>query len=116
MLGQRPGHIGAALKQGMQRLSIELAHIQPGKLFHSAYIEYSYRSLRAEVPNRQVFTVLGEVRRMAEDWCHRRNHHPYPGCTHSLCNGTIAIRLCFRMTRKNEDASPRIAPESFDHE
>ena len=42
---------------------------------NNAYIERFNRTFRTEVLDRYVFTTLGEIRRMAEDWRHRYNHH-----------------------------------------
>ncbi len=74
-LDNGPEFISAALKQWAQQHDIELVHIQPGKPTQNAYIERFNRTFRTEVLDRYVFTTIGEVRRMAEDWRHRYNHH-----------------------------------------
>ena len=74
-LDNGPEFISAALKQWAQQHGIELVHIQPGKPTQNAYIERFNRTFRTEVLDRYVFTTLNEVRRMAEDWRHRYNHH-----------------------------------------
>lgn len=58
-----------------KRHSVDLVHIQPGKPTQNAYIERFNRTFRTEVRDRFVFITLDEVRRMAEDWRHRYNHH-----------------------------------------
>lgn len=74
-LDNGPEFISAALKQWAQHLGVELLHIQPGKPTQNAYIERFNRTFRTEVLDRYVFTTLTEVRRMADDWRHRYNHH-----------------------------------------
>lgn len=73
-LDNGPEFISAALKQWAQQQDIELARIQPGKPTQNAYIERFNRTFRTEMLDRYVFTTLGEVRRMTEDWRHRYNH------------------------------------------
>ena len=74
-LDNGPEFISAALKDWAARHAVELIHIQPGKPTQNAYIERFNRTFRTEVLDRYVFTSLPEVRRMAEDWRHRYNHH-----------------------------------------
>lgn len=74
-LDNGPEFISAALKQWAQQHRVQLLHIQPGKPTQNAYIERFNRTFRTEVLDRYVFTSLNEVRRMAEDWRHRYNHH-----------------------------------------
>jgi len=74
-LDNGPEFISAALKQWAQTQGVELVHIQPGKPTQNAYIERFNRTFRTEVLDRYVFTTLNEVRRMADDWRHRYNHH-----------------------------------------
>ncbi len=74
-LDNGPEFISAALKQWAQRQGVQLLHIQPGKPTQNAYIERFNRTFRTEVLDRYVFTSIGEVRRMAEDWRYRYNHH-----------------------------------------
>ena len=74
-LDNGPELISLLLRQWAERNGVTLVHIQPGKPTQNAYIERFNRSLRTEVLDRYVFTSLGEVRRMTEDWRHRYNHH-----------------------------------------
>lgn len=74
-LDNGPEFISDALRQWAQRHGVTLVHIQPGKPTQNAYIERFNRTFRTEVLDRFVFTTLDEVRRMAEDWRHRYNHH-----------------------------------------
>lgn len=74
-LDNGPEFISTTLKDWARRHCVELIHIQPGKPTQNAYIERFNRTFRTEVLDRYVFTSLDEVRRMAEDWRHRYNHH-----------------------------------------
>lgn len=74
-LDNGPEFISAALKHWAQQHGVELLHIQPGKPTQNAYIERFNRTFRTEVLDRYVFHSLNEVRRMAEDWRYRYNHH-----------------------------------------
>lgn len=74
-LDNGPEFISEALKQWAKRHGVDLVHIQPGKPTQNAYIERFNRTFRTEVLDRFVFTTLDEVRRMAEDWRYRYNHH-----------------------------------------
>lgn len=74
-LDNGPEFISMVLKQWAPQHGVTLVHIQPGKPTQNAYIERFNRTFRTEVLDRYVFTSLDEVRRMAEDWRHRYNHH-----------------------------------------
>ena len=74
-LDNGPEFISHALSEWARRQGVTLVHIQPGKPTQNAYIERFNRTFRTEVLDRYVFDNLCEVRRMAEDWRHRYNHH-----------------------------------------
>ncbi|CCF70648.1 integrase core domain-containing protein [Xanthomonas citri] len=98
-LDNGPEFISAALRQWAQQHGVTLIHIQPGNPTQNAYIERFNRTFRTEVLDRFVFTTLEEVRRMAEDWRHRYNHHTISItrrlAAHPLRNGTITNHLYF---------------------
>ena len=95
-----PEFISAALRQWAQRHRVTLVHIHRDKPTQNAYIERFNRTLRTEVLDRFVFTMLDQVRRTTKDWRHRYNHHrPHRslnGRSPPLRDGTL---------RNNEDAS-----------
>jgi putative transposase len=74
-LDNSPELIAHALAQWAQSKGIALNRIQPGKPSQNAYVERFNNTYRMEVLDCYVFDSLHEVRRMAEHWLHRYNHH-----------------------------------------
>ena len=55
---------------------IEIAYIQPGKPNLNAYIECFNRSFRTEVLDANIFSSLGQVRKLARAWLLSYNEEP----------------------------------------
>ena len=68
-----PEFISHAFIEWAERHHVELAYIQPGKPAQNAYIERFNRTLREEVLDAYLFSLIQEVREIAEEWLEEYN-------------------------------------------